>query len=323
MKSTSVLALLIALFHAALAQQIRDTSFTVHSASRSIEAKYPHARLVEPSLPANVEAVTDIPYAWYGPRTLKLDLFRPTDVRVHRPGVIMIHGGGWRSGDRSMQIPMAQRVAARGFVCATIEYRLSGEAPYPAALFDVKAAIRWMRANGDGYGVDTSAIALIGCSAGGTLAALAGTTLGMRRFEGDGGTPKVSSNVQAVVDIDGVLDLTDRAESGKDTAGAKPSAAAQWLGGTFTEKKTVWVDASPLVHACPRAASFLFINSSIPRYHAGRDSVISILRKYNIPADVRTFPDAPHPFWLFHPWFEPMCDAAVAFLSRVFPGSRR
>jgi acetyl esterase/lipase len=305
------------------AQPARDTSFTVHSAALSIARQFPNARLVEPSMPKNVEAMLDVPYAWYGQRTLRLDLFRPTDARGGRPAIIMIHGGGWRSGDKSMQVPMAQRLASRGFVCATIEYRLSGEALYPAALYDVKAAIRWMRANGEKYGVDTNAIAVLGCSAGGTLAALAGTTLGMKRFEGNGGTPNVSSKIQAVIDIDGVRDLTDPAESGKDTAGAKPSAAAQWLGGTFAEKKAAWVDASPIVHACPRAAAFLFINSSIPRFHAGRDSVIAILTKYNIPTEVRTIPDTPHPFWLFHPWFEPTCDAVAEFLTRTFAGPRR
>jgi pectinesterase len=180
-----------------------------------------------------------------------------------------------------------------------------------------------MRMHGSEYGVDTSAIAIGGCSAGGQLAALVGATNGIVRFEGEGGNRAQSSAVQAVVDIDGILDFSDPAESGKDTIPGKPSAGTLWFGGTFREKPETWLDASPLTHAGPKTPPILFVNSALERFHAGRDSMISILSRSGTWTVVRTLPKTPHPFWLFHPWFEPACDAVVAFLDRVFPRQRR
>ena len=90
-------------------------------------------------------------YVKYGKRTLLLDVFYPKDTSKRYPAVLLVHGGGWQSGDRSQQIPMAQEIAKSGFVAATIEYRLSPEAQYPAAIFDLKSAVRWLRANCEKY----------------------------------------------------------------------------------------------------------------------------------------------------------------------------
>jgi pectinesterase len=129
--------------------------------------------------------------------------------------------------------------------------------------------------------------------------------------------------VQGVVDIDGVLDLTDPAESGKDTIPGELSAGARWLGATFRADPARWLDASPLHHAGPATPPVCFINSSIPRFHAGRDSMIAILSRFGIRTEVHTLPDTPHPFWLFEPWFGPACRAAVLFLRRTLSPQQR
>jgi len=97
----------------------------------------------------------------------------------------MIHGGGWKSGSKEMQIPLAQQISARGYVTVCVEYRLSPEALYPAAVHDIKAAIRFLRAHAEEYGIDPGKIAVSGCSAGGHLAALAGMTEHIRKFDGN------------------------------------------------------------------------------------------------------------------------------------------
>lgn len=297
----------------------RDTSFTVASAAAKVLAQYPHATIVSPSLPPGVTARENLVYASIGGRDLHLDVYVPdTPARCPCAGVILIHGGGWRSGDRSQAVPMAQRLAAAGYVAAAVEYRLSPEALYPAAVHDLKSAIRWMRAHARELALDTSRIAALGCSAGGHLAALLGTTNGDRRFEGKGGNPGYSSAVQAIVDIDGVLDFTHPAESGKDTGSSKSSAGASWLGATFRERPDLWREVSPLQHVSRQTPPVFFVNSSLDRYHAGRDEMIAKLQAFGIPSRVQTLPDTPHPFWLFHPWFDTTCTSVVDFLDKTF-----
>jgi pectinesterase len=119
----------------------RDTSFTVFSAAEKIKKQYPQARLVLPDPPKGVTVSSDLVYERYGERALHLDIFRPDNKRF-LPAVILIHGGGWRTGERSQGIPIAQRLAANGYVAVTVEYGLSIEALYPAAVYDLKAAVR-------------------------------------------------------------------------------------------------------------------------------------------------------------------------------------
>ena len=92
----------------------------------------------------------DVTYARYGDRTLEMDLYRPKEAWGALPAVVCIHGGGWAKGNRLSHEKVAQALAARGYVAATISYRLSGEAPFPAAIEDCKAAVRYLRANASG-----------------------------------------------------------------------------------------------------------------------------------------------------------------------------
>jgi pectinesterase len=308
--------LISGLFLMACAGQGRDTSFTVFSAAEKLKHEYPFALLVLPELPNGVIVKENLVYASYGKRELHLDVFRSEDKSAH-PAVILIHGGGWRSGDRFQGIPMAQRLAARGYVAVTVEYRLSIEALYPAAVYDLKAAVRWLRAHAVEYAIDSTKIAVLGCSAGGELAAFLGTTNGDHKYEGAGGSAGHSSAVQAVVDIDGILDFTDPAESGKDTIPGKPSAGSYWFGGPLREKRELWMEASPLAHVDAKTAPIVFINSSLDRFHAGRDAMIEKMNALGIHSEVHTIPNTPHPFWFFHPWFEPTCNFAIAFLNKT------
>ena len=138
------------------------------------------------SIPKGVVADRNIVYTTlattpFGKRDLRLDIFRPGKAGKY-PALIMIHGGGWRSGTKEMQVPMAEMLAAEGFVTIPVEYQLSLEAKYPAAVYNIKSAIRWVHANADKYGIDTSKIAISGCSAGGHLASLVGMTNAVQSF---------------------------------------------------------------------------------------------------------------------------------------------
>ncbi len=294
----------------------RDTSYTVQSTYQKLIKDYPNIEAVKPALPAGVTHQSKI-YRTLGERKLQADIFYPQQKANKKyPGVLLIHGGGWRAGDRSLMLPLAQQLAAQGFVTVAAEYRLSLEAQYPAAVLDLKQAIRWMRAHAvefqlGGIPLDQDQIAVLGCSAGGQLAALIGTTQGVDKLEGEGQYQQYSSDVQAIIDIDGILAFHHpESEEG--------NIAAQWLGGTYEEAAANWTEASALTHVDKNTPPVLFIGSAFPRFHAGKNDMIKILEKHGIYYETHVFQEAPHSFWLFHPWFEPTLEYTVAYLRQVF-----
>lgn len=305
----------------------RDTTFTIYQTYVKQKKYFPDIKIVYPSLPKGVVAEENLVYTVldntpYGKRELHLDLFRPENKKKY-PAVILIHGGGWSSGDRTQEIPMAQQIAAKGYVTAAVEFRLSPEALYPAAIHDVKAAIRWMRAHADQYGIDGKHIAVLGCSSGGQMVNLIGATNGLKKYEGEGGNAKYSSRVQAVVNIDGISDFTVEesiANAQKAKEAHKTSADSKWLGGTYAEQPEIWKEASPIYWISSKSAPVCFINSAISRFHNGRDEEIKKLRSFHIYAEVHTISNTPHPFWFFHPWFNTTLFYTVAFLDKVLKG---
>jgi acetyl esterase/lipase len=294
-----------------------DTSFTIQGTKAKVLAEYPFTKLAESELSSKVIEYKNIVYTSYGNRELHIDLFIPAERVGNSPFVLIIHGGGWRSGNKSMEWPTAQKLAEHGYAAATVEYRLSPEAKYPAAIYDLKTAIKWIKSNSAKYDIDSNRIAVSGCSSGGELAAFLGFTGNLKKFENEKDVLNNSSVVQAVIDIDGILDFTDPAESGKDTSPLKPSAGKAWLGSSFKENPELWREASPINYVNKNCPPILFINSSHPRFHAGRDSVISIFNSYQIYSEVRTIDETPHPFWLFHPWFDKVIEYMVSFLDRT------
>lgn len=144
---------------------------------------YPTVRVSFPDGVVGLPALTYAVVPWYRP--LHLDLYLPPGKPARRPLVIYIHGGGWMAGHPRQSGAFANwpdvlaLIASRGYVVASVEYRFSGEAPFPAAIQDVKAAIRWLRAHATEYGIDPGRVLVWGGSAGGHLAALAGVSCGV------------------------------------------------------------------------------------------------------------------------------------------------
>ena len=163
-------------------------------------------------LPPGVELQAGIEYGKGGEKPLVLDLFKPKQLKHPVPGLILIHGGSWSGGSRKHNGVYCRHFAQKGYVVATIDYRLSGEAPFPAAIQDVNCAIRWMRANAAKLGVDPNKIGLVGGSAGGHLAMLAAYSADTNdpELQGTGGHPGVSTRVQALVDLYGPNSLARR-----------------------------------------------------------------------------------------------------------------
>lgn len=294
-----------------------DTSFSLYSAYVNTAKSHPETRIV-PELSSHLySSKRDISYCEVNERKLLMDVFYPKkQTKKKRIALIIIHGGGWRSGNRTMHYAMAQKLATRGYVCFTPEYRLSTEALYPAAVYDVKAAIRWVRQNANQFNIDTSKIVVAGHSAGGELAAFIGSTNGKPGFEGNQCNLNTSSRVDAVIDIDGILAFI-HPESGEGDDSKRISAATYWFGYSRAENTGIWKEASPLSHAGVNTPPTLFLNSSVDRMHAGRNDYIKILDQYKIYTEVKTFEGAPHSFVLFHPWFDPTIKQMDRFLNKV------
>lgn len=297
-----------------------DSSYSVANVYKQISNDYPMAVPAIDSLPANVIADRNVVYATllntpFGKRDLHLDVFRPKETGKH-PVLIMIHGGGWKSGNRSMQVPMAEMIAGKGFVTVTVEYQLLMEAKYPAAVYNIKSAIRWVKANAAKYNIDTTKVAISGCSAGGQLASLVGLSNGIAPMEGNQGVMTASSNVKAIIDVDGVLDFL--APSSLNLVRKPGSVDIEWLGGTYEEKPITWKEASGIFWATKETAvPMLFLNSGYSRFHSGQDELIGMMNEWNVYTEVHKVNIQVHPFWLFHPWVDPTVDWMAAFLHKV------
>ena len=150
----------------------------------------------------------DLAYATVS-ETQKLDLYIPTTGAGPFPIVIMVHGGGFMFGDKAdgAGLTGVDQLLAAGYAVASINYRLSGEATYPAQIYDAKAAVRFLRANAAKYNLNPDKFGAWGASAGGNLVSLLGTTCGVKELEGDLGNNDQSSCVQAVVDWFGPIDF--------------------------------------------------------------------------------------------------------------------
>jgi pectinesterase len=148
-------------------------------------------------------------YAHWGERAMVLDLYLPeTEDKERLPLVIFIHGGGWGRGSHRGYRPAAIAFARRGFATATVEYRVAGEAMFPAAIYDVKAAIRWLRAHAREFHLDPKRFGITGGSAGDNIAVLTAVTFGDSRFEGPANHLDQSSEIQCVVSIYGAMSWT-------------------------------------------------------------------------------------------------------------------
>lgn len=272
------------------------------------------------SLIAQLEAHEGIVYATYGDREMQLDLYRPKIAGDQKlPAIVCIHGGGWWQGTRQNHGRIAQALAARGFVAATISYRLSGEAPFPAQINDCKAAVRFLRANVETYGIESEKIGAIGLSAGGHLTALLGTSGDVAELEGDGGNPDQSSTIQAAVPMGAQTNFRTHHEnierSDPEGTADKPNIWVQFLGGKPSEVPEAWKAASPITHLDKGDPPMHFITGELDNDTTHAELFRGEMKKLGIPEDLTVIPDAPHAFPGRQKFFNQAIDAAAAWFE--------
>ncbi|MCA9052447.1 MAG: sulfatase-like hydrolase/transferase [Planctomycetaceae bacterium] len=268
----------------------------------------------------SLSARRDVTYARYGDRTLEMDIYRPKDVWGELPAVVCIHGGGWANGHRTDHGDLAQAIAARGYVAATISYRLSGEAPFPAAIHDCKAAVRYLRANARELGIDAQQIGAMGLSAGGHLVALLATSAGVPDLEGDGGNPEVSSAIQAAVPMGAQTDLESERTRSISRVEDRGQIWRQFLGGTLDEQPATYRMASPLFHLDADDPPCWFITGETddPSTHA--DRFRQRMEELQMRSGLLVIEGAPHPFLGRQVWFDQAVEAADRFLATELKG---
>ena len=194
----------------------------------------------------------------------KLDLRKPSTGAGPFPTVIWIHGGGWKGGSRT-DVFQAYRLVCSGYAVASIDYRLSGTAPFPAQIYDVKAAIRFLRANAKTYNLDPQRFATFGSSAGGHLAALAATSAGVADLEDMTlGNPGVSSAVSAAVVWYGPTDI-GQMDSALLAQGCAPGTASHGQAGSAeSDFLGCTVNTAACAPAIKRANPITYVGASTP-----------------------------------------------------------
>ena len=248
-----------------------------------------------------------------GGRDLRCDVYRPPgepEGPAGAPGVLLIHGGGWRSGDRNQLRGYGILLARAGYLCVACEYRLVPESPWPAQIHDVNACLRWMRANAGQLGLDPDRIAVEGNSAGAHLALLAAGTAGRPEFEGDGGNPGVSTAVAAAIGVYApTLFFHDAYERG-----GLPLAALV----TEALSPDVAAAASPVRQVGPDFPPTMLIHGTADETVPSLATLVmyEALAEAGVPVELHLYADQPHAFDA-DPAFGRQCAAEMLhFLGR-------
>jgi acetyl esterase/lipase len=244
-------------------------------------------------------------------RDLRCDVYSPVGATTVSPGVLLLHGGGWRRGNRAIMRGYGVRIAREGFVCVASEYRLIGESPWPAAIHDVKAALRWMRVNALNLGIDPQRVAVQGNSAGAHLALIAAATPGKPEFEGEGGHAGASTAVDAVVAI---YPPTVFHFDGPRPSGAVPALALLGEAGSAEIAR----QASPQTYVTPAFPPTFLIHGSADRVVPPSSSqrMYELLSAARVPVDFHMFAGLPHGFANVPEHQRMLAREIVGFLSR-------
>jgi len=252
-----------------------------------------------------------------GDRDLTLDLFRPAKPEERPlPVLVFIHGGGWGGGTKESYHDLAARAASRGYLCASVFYRLAGEAPFPAAIEDCKCAVRWVRSNAAEHGTDGEHIAVWGHSAGGHLAAMVALAPG--KFEGEGGWQESSSAVQCAVCFSTPFDLTDKTSGLEGLVtqfiGPTPADRLRPAGGPAAEPDEIRRQASANTYVAGGKTLFLLfhgVEDVLPISQS--DRFAAALRDAGVPVELVRVPGAGHDLERFSP---DLFTRAIAFLDK-------
>jgi acetyl esterase/lipase len=224
---------------------------------------------------AEQPVLSDVPYATIDGQVLRLDLYHPGEQKQTSPLIIWVHGGGWRSGSKS-DVPI-RALLDHGFAIASVDYRLTPVAPFPAQVHDINAAIRFMRLHAAEYKIDPTRCYVAGASAGGHLAALVGVSTGVKELEGHlNVAPEQSSAVAGIVSFYGAANLhTILDQSTPHGLSVRIPALQLLLGGLPDQQPDAASLASPVTHVDASDPPLLLI-------HGDQDPQMPVEQAYEL-----------------------------------------
>lgn len=267
--------------------------------------------------PEGVEFERDIVYGRGAGEDLRLNLARPKGAAGPLPCLVVIHGGGWASGRREQHDDLTWQAALRGYVSATVSYRLVPRHLFPAAVEDVKCAVRFLRAHADRYGIDPGRIGATGFSAGGHLSLMLGVMGKEDGLEGEGGWGDQPSQVNAVVNFFGPADF-----AGAEFPPASRGLVRNFLGGSREEKAEQYRRASPVTYVSRGDAPVLIFQGTkdplVP--HSQACLMVEALTAAGVPGRVELIVGAGHG-WGGAELARTM-EAAFAFFDRHLQGKK-
>lgn len=252
--------------------------------------------------PEGFIALRDLDYAGTGNARQKLDLYLP-EKRPDKPLplIVYVHGGGWEMGDKSDTGLLFQLIEKGGYAGASLGYRLSQEARWPAQIHDVKAALRWLGANAEKHGIDATSIGLAGISAGGQLVSLLGTSQGVAELEGEIGTAKgTTPKIRCVANFCGPANFLTFAGKGSAIDSEEPrTAITRLFGGPLSQHRAVARMASPVTHISGDDPPFLHIHGTADTLvpYAQAEEFDAALEKAGVSSTLLTGKEAPHVFF--------------------------
>ncbi len=246
--------------------------------------------------PDGVRAQRDLAYVENGHERHRLDLYLPEKAGGPLPLIIWVHGGGWQNGSKDGCPPLRAGYVARGYAVASINYRLSGHAVFPAQIEDCKAAIRWLRAHAAEYGLDHERFGVWGSSAGGHLVALLGTSGDVKAFD-VGAQLDQSSRVQAVCDYFGPTDfIAFVTRPGYERHATADAPEAKLLGGAVLENKDKTARVNPITYVTKDDPAFLIVHGdkdpTVPIHQS--ELLFDALKKAGVSAHFHTIHGAGH-----------------------------
>lgn len=264
-------------------------------------------------VPDGVKVTSDIEYGNVGGRALMLDLYQPAASEQPAPGLVFIHGGAWAGGKKQDYRYYGLLFAQKGFVVASVSYRLAGEQTYPAAVEDCKCAVRWMRAKAGEIGVDPERLAAVGGSAGGHLSMMVGYSSDVPELEGTGGHAGVSSRLQCVVNLYGPCDLTTDFVRNNEYANR---VVKNFLGRSIDDDLMLYQQASPITYLDAQDPPTLILHGTIDDVVPidQGDELAAKLKELEVPYLYDRLPGWPHAMDLA----QPVNDRCVWLMERFF-----